>query len=77
MAKVLGMLCTRASLSWSPRPSKEKCGEQKKYITKYDEFKNPSLTGMLKSSRDKITKERSYLDFAPRHFYNLELKKKK
>ena len=44
MANALRMLCTWASLFLSPRPSKEKCGEQKKYIAKHDEFKYPSIT---------------------------------
>ena len=44
MAKVLRMLCTHASLSLSPRPSKEKCGEQKKFIAEYDDFKYPLIT---------------------------------
>ena len=42
MAKVLHILCTRATLSLSL----EKCGNKKKYyyIAEHDKFKYPSIT---------------------------------
>ena len=52
------MLCTRASLSWSPRPLKEKCGEQKKYMAKHDKFKNPSITEYVEKFKEKNNKRK-------------------